>query len=47
MYGSMLKNPNLTAMVKGDAGMYRVLGIDRWNHRVLVDRTVSNAWIDI
>jgi len=46
-YGHMPENPNLIAKVRGDAGQYRVLGIDWWNQRVLLDRTVSNEWVDI
>jgi hypothetical protein len=41
-YGNMPVNANLLAKVKGDAGVYRVLGIDWWNHWVLLDRSVSN-----
>ncbi|AMN82568.1 hypothetical protein AYR47_31575 [Pseudomonas azotoformans] len=37
-YGSMPSEPEYTAKVKGDAGIYRVLGIDWMHHRVLLDR---------
>lgn len=37
-YGNMPEEPQYTAKVKGDAGVYRVLGIDWMNERVLLDR---------
>lgn len=37
-YGNMPPEPEYTAKVKGDAGTYRVLGIDWYHHRVLLDR---------
>lgn len=45
-YGNMPADPALMATVKGDAGTYRVLGVDWWNHRVLLDRA-GLEWIDI
>jgi len=45
-YGNMPTDPELTATVKGDAGTYRVLGVDWWNRRVLLDRA-GLEWIDI
>ncbi|KVO15103.1 hypothetical protein [Burkholderia ubonensis] len=46
-YGNMPANLNLIAKVKGDAGEYRVLGVDWFSHRVLLDRTITNEWVDI
>lgn len=37
-YGNMPPAPEFNARVKGDAGVYRVWGIDWMNHRVLLDR---------
>jgi hypothetical protein len=37
-YGNMPPAPEYTAKVKGDAGTYRVLGIDWMHHRILLDR---------
>jgi len=37
-YGNMPPEPTYTATVRGDAGVYRVLGIDWMYHRVLLDR---------
>lgn len=34
----MPPEPTYTATVRGDAGVYRVLGIDWMYHRVLLDR---------
>ncbi|KWI38474.1 hypothetical protein WM04_02220 [Burkholderia ubonensis] len=46
-YGNMPANPNLIAKVRGDAGEYNVLGVDWFSHRVLLDRTITNEWVDI
>ncbi|KVP26092.1 hypothetical protein WJ85_34825 [Burkholderia ubonensis] len=46
-YSNMPVNPNLIAKVRGDAGEYRVLGIDWFSHRVLLDRTITNEWVNI
>lgn len=37
-YGNMPPAPTYTAKVKGDAGTYKVWGIDWMNPRVLLDR---------
>ena len=37
-YGNMPPAPAYSAKVKGDAGTYRVWGIDWMNHLVLLDR---------
>lgn len=37
-YGNMPSAPQLIAKVKGDAGAYKVWGIDWMHHRVLLDR---------
>lgn len=37
-YGNMPPIPQYSAKVKGDAGTYKVWGIDWMNHRVLLDR---------
>lgn len=37
-YGNMPAGPEYRARVKGDAGIYKVWGIDWMNHRVLLDR---------
>lgn len=37
-YGIMPPAPAVTASVKGDAGEYKVWGIDWLNHKVLLDR---------
>lgn len=37
-YGNMPPAPEYHAKVKGDAGLYRVWGIDWMNHRILLDR---------
>lgn len=37
-YGNMPDSPRYTAKVKGDAGEYKVWGIDWYHHRVLLDR---------
>ncbi|KVQ06941.1 MULTISPECIES: hypothetical protein [Burkholderia] len=46
-YGNMPANPNLIAKVRGDAGEYHVLGVDWFSHRVLLERTITNEWVDI
>ncbi len=45
-YGNMPPAPAYIAKVKGDAGSYRVWGIDWLNHRVLIDRA-ELAWVPI
>lgn len=37
-YGNMPPAPQYSAKVKGDAGTYKVWGIDWMNHLVLLDR---------
>lgn len=46
-YGNMPSNPRLTATVRGDSGTYKVLGVNWYEHKVLLDRTISNEWISI
>jgi hypothetical protein len=38
----MPDEPKFTAKVKGDAGSYKVWGIDWMNHRVLIERPSLN-----
>ncbi|HBP6378496.1 TPA: hypothetical protein L6A07_25275 [Pseudomonas aeruginosa] len=45
-YGNMPSAPQLIAKVKGDAGAYKVWGIDWMHHRVLLDRA-SLEWVPI
>ncbi|MFM0608648.1 hypothetical protein PQR05_29380 [Paraburkholderia sediminicola] len=45
-YGNMPADLNLMATVKGDAGTYKVWGVDWINHRVLLDRA-GLEWHDI
>ncbi len=37
-YGTMPEAPDYIAKVKGDAGTYKVWGVDWMNHRILLDR---------
>lgn len=45
-YGNMPSAPQLIAKVKGDAGAYKVWGIDWMHHRVLLDRA-GLEWVPI
>lgn len=45
-YGNMPPAPAYIAKFKGDAGSYKVWGIDWLNHRVLIDRA-ELAWVPI
>lgn len=37
-YGNMPEAPNYRAKVKGDAGAYKVLAVNWWDHTVLLNR---------
>jgi hypothetical protein len=45
-YGNMPPVPEYRATVKGDAGVYHVLGIDWMNRMVLLDRA-GTEWTPI
>lgn len=45
-YGNMPTAPQLIAKVKGDAGSYKVWGLDWMHHRVLLDRA-GLEWVPI
>ncbi len=45
-YGNMPSAPQLIAKVKGDAGAYKVWGIDWMHHRVLLDRA-GLEWVPL
>lgn len=45
-YGKMPPVPGFVAKVRGDAGSYKVWGIDWMHHRVLVDRA-GLEWMPI
>lgn len=46
-YGNMPAAPEYRARVKGDAGIYKVWGIDWLHHRVLLDRAGAYEWTPI
>lgn len=46
-YGNMPAAPQCVARVKGDAGIYKVWGIDWLQHRVLLDRAGVYEWTPI
>lgn len=46
-YGNMPEFVQYRAKVKGDAGEYKVFGIDWLNNRVLLNRTSTYEWVSI
>lgn len=46
-YGNMPELVQYRATVRGDAGSYKVFGIDWLNNRVLLNRTSTYEWVPI
>lgn len=45
--GEMPEKPSLTAKLKGDAGIYPVLGFNWLDRTVLINRTLELVWMDM
>ena len=44
---SLVNHTVITCKIKGDAGEYDVLGIDWYEHKILVARACGNEWVGL